>query len=381
MLCEAEIRELFPIVHNKIYLDSGSKCAVPMPVYERLCRFYNECFLEGRQYDAWWDELEQVRQKLARLIGTTGQEIGFFSSTTHAVNVVAQGLGWQTGDNVVVCAQEFPSNLYPWLHLREKGVEVRLLKAKDGHLDPQQYEALMDASTKLVAVSHVQAATGYKSDLTALGQLCKKYNALFFVDATQSCGLFPIDVDAAQIDFLCASAYKWLLGTDGLAFLYGRRQSQRRLEFVYRGWAGRTAPNDYTHHRFDYPDSIRRFELGNHNYSAVCALGTGLDLLDQLGPQQVLGRTTECVAWLKDCIKHSACLKLAYDFDSANTGALVVVQTNSDPEPLFRHLASQHITAALKPNGIRLSPYFYNTKEEVAHAVQVMDAYCRQNGF
>lgn len=379
MWSEAEIRAQFPIVQKKIYLDSGSKCALALPVYNALQDFFEGCFQNGRDYAAWWAQVDTARHGIAGLIGATADEIAFFSSATHAVNVVAQGLPLKAGDNIVVAQDEFPSNLYPWLHLKAKGVEVRLVSAQRGELGPEQYEQWMDKDTKLVAVSHVQASSGYRADLAAFGELCARYGARLFVDATQACGVFPVDVEAENIDFLCASTYKWLLGTDGLAFLYGKKERQAELKFAYRGWAGRVEPNDYTHHRFDYPDSIRRFELGNHNYSAICALNAGISLLRSIGAEAVLERTQMLMRYLKKRLTQSAVLTSAYQFDEEHTGALAVAGCDTPYAAQMHHfLMDAGIITALKPNGIRLSPYFYNTEDEIEQAVEQMEVFAKR---
>ncbi|MEN6316127.1 MAG: aminotransferase class V-fold PLP-dependent enzyme [Clostridiaceae bacterium] len=366
-------RNDFPVTAKLIYLDSGAKSALATPVYDAIRSFYNICFERGRDYNLWWEQVDSARAKVAKILAADPADIAFLSSATHAANVVAQGIEWKPGDNVVAAEDEFPSNLYPWLNLRAKGVDIRLVPSEDGQLPLEAYKKHTDSRTRLIAVSHVQASTGYRCNLQELGNYTHENSIMLFVDATQSCGVLPIDVGRFHIDYLCSSTYKWLLGTDGLAILYARASRADDLSFSYLGWAGRVNPNDYSHHDLIYPKETRRFELGNHNYSAIWALNAGLDYLERIGRDNTSRYTMDLVCELKKQLSEIDGISLISSFDREHSGPLVTITSYAmDNARIYEQLLSKGVAASLKPNGIRLSPYFYNTSQEIGLACEVL---------
>lgn len=361
-----KVREDFPITQKMVYLDNGAKSAQATSVRAALESYLDLWSEKGSDYPYWWTQVDYARKKLADLISANKEEIAFASSCTHAVNIVAEGLDLQPGDNIVVAADEFPSNLYPWLGLREKGVEIRLATSEDGKLPLERYLTHVDEKTRLLAVSHVQYATGYRCNLEEFSVFCKQRNIRFLVDATQSLGIVPINTKKYSIDYLVASTYKWLLGTDGLAVLYIAQNALNSLRFSYTGWSGRTEPNDYTHYRLEYPQEARRFELGNLNYSAITALNAGVDYLDSIGIVDAMRAAKERVFQFKRYLKSQPKVHLCSNFDDENTGPLITFAVQGRPhKEVHTFLLEQGFKCALRSNGIRVSPSFYTTSEEI----------------
>lgn len=373
-----KLRECFPVTQNCIYLDNGAKVPLSKPVLKAIEEMNTVCSMSGRDYGTWWKIADDVRGQFAELIGAKDCEIAFASSSTHAVNIIARGICWKAGENVVVAEEEFPSNLYPWLQLQKQGVEIRFVYADgNGETSWEQYRRLCDENTRLVTVSHVQASNGYRIDLEQLGSFCHENRILFFVDATQSCGAFAIDVEKAHIDFLCASTYKWLMGMDGLAVLYCRKKRLDQVDFSYLGWAGRTDRNDYEHHEMVYPGEARKFELGNLNYTAIIALQAALKFGKETGFLNIQKRTEELTAYLKNGLKKIPQLQLSGDFPAERTGALVTVRCR-DFCKVHRRLQEKKVLTTLRYNGIRFSPYFYNTEEEIDRMLEILEG-CVKN--
>lgn len=361
----------FPALATRTYLDSASKSPLAKPVAARLGKYFALCTERGSDYPGWWRTVDSTRAKTASLLGASPAEIAFASSSTHAINIVAQGLSWRPGDNVVVAEEEFPSNLYPWLALAEKGVDIRIIPPRRDGYPLSAYQEMADAGTRLIALSHVQANTGYRSDLAAMAAYCRDNDILLLADATQSCGAVPIDVKACGVDFLCASTYKWLLGIDGLAILYIDRARLQQLRFSQLGWAGRCQPNDNTHHRMDYPDEARRFELGNPNFTAIHALESGLDYLAGIGVEAIFAKITALGNRLREGLAKIPGVSLAGDHGEAHRSAIVTVGFAGGPEEASRvhsTLARAGVAAALKPQGVRFSFNFFNTAEDIDRA-------------
>ena len=366
------LRQLFPITNHSVYLDHGSLCPLPTPVLEAVTAFHNERARKGRDYMRWWDTADRVRESLGQLIGACSEEIAFTDSTTQAANIIAQGLRFVPGDNVVVSEMEFPSNLYPWLHLRAKGVEVRILKRGDGSLTTEKLDAFIDENTRLVAVSHVQAANGFRCNLNAISELCRSSGALLFVDATQSLGAFQLNVKEITVDFLAVSAYKWLMAPDGIGFLYVSKERLQEIDFTFLGWSGRVDRNNFFEHPMDFPAETRRFELGNLNFSAIHGLDASLKLLSAISVDSITNRVLLLADYFKSKIKQVKQVKLLSDFAPENTSPILAINL-PERKKAFDMLSNKGFVTALRHDSIRVSPYFYNTEDELGAFVNCLE--------
>lgn len=366
----AALRKLFPVTERCVYLDNGSLSPLALPVFDAMNRFLQYRRDIGRDFASWWETADRVRGKLADWIGADASEICFTDSTTRGVNLIARGLQWQKGDNVILCEGEFPSNLYPWLNLQKDGVELRFLPGT--RMTPELLEASADSRTRLVAVSQVQATDGYRCNLSAISRFCREKDIRLLVDGTQSLGAVPLDVRELEgIDFLCAAAYKWLLGPDGLGFVYVRKTRLKDLSFSDLGWSGRTDRNDFTSRELDYPQAARRFELGNLNYSALHGLEAALDLLGSVGVEEIFQRDRKLAARLKELLHSVPGLRLNSPEAPEETGFLINFDVPKR-EKVHRALAEKGFLTGLKANGIRACPNFFNTEEELEHFVQAL---------
>ncbi|MCB1215676.1 MAG: aminotransferase class V-fold PLP-dependent enzyme, partial [Deltaproteobacteria bacterium] len=212
-----EYRYLFPVSKHWTYLNHASVAPISRRVADAIYLVSQESLHQGYTlWESWIENIEKTRQSVAQLIKAQSQEIAFIKNTSHGLSLIAQGLDWQKGDEIIISESEFPSNVYPWMALAEKGVVLKKIPNRAGELAMEELEPLITKKTKLVSLSSVQYATGYRLELEKLGAHLKEKNILFCVDAIQSLGLFPIDVQAANIDFLAADAHKWLLGPEGI---------------------------------------------------------------------------------------------------------------------------------------------------------------------
>lgn len=366
-----EIRKNFPITEHAIYLDNGSRCPLCKPVLDRQQSFQLFCSESGRDYAAWWRLADDLRGKIARLIHAQAKQVGYASSTTAALNLLAQGYEWKPGDNVIIAASEFPSNVYPWLGLKERNVEIRFLQPQNGWITLSQFQELADKNTRIISVSHIQAANGFKMDLEELGVFCEKKGIVFCVDATQSMGAYPIDVVSSHIDFLATSTYKWLMGSDGLAVFYCSDALQSSLRQVFWGWSGRIDRNEFNQYPLSYPQEAKRFELGNPNFSSLVALDAAMDFRDSVTHETIMKKTCEIVSCFKETLQGIKGLQILGNFDSRHQGALLTLAIENAPMT-YHELIKQGFLCALRRDGIRISPYFYNTQEEAETFAKAM---------
>ena len=279
----------FPLQADLIYLNHAAVAPWPRRTADAVAQFAAENAREGAHgYQRWVERENQLREQIARFVNAPSvADIALLKNTSEALSVVAHGLPWKAGDNVVVCGEEFPSNRIVWESLGRYGVNTRKISLVD-RVDPEQ--ALMDAAdsnTRLISVSAVQYARGLRVDLTRLGELCHKRGIALCVDAIQGLGALPHDVQAMRIDFLMADAHKWLLGPEGIAVFYCHERWRDRLTLYQYGWHMVENSGDYERQDWEAAHSGRRFECGSPNMLGIYALSESLSLLEEIGSAEI----------------------------------------------------------------------------------------------
>src|SRR6185436_4107411 len=230
--------EEFPVTRECAYMNHAGNGPLPRRGVERMAALAG---LVSRSGDRRWlernAEMDRVRGLAARLLGARhSHEIAFAENTSSALSLIASGLDWQSGDNIVSAAQEFPSNVYPWMQLAERGVELRQVPERDGRIDPDELLAALDERTRMVALSSVQYASGFRSDLARIGAACRERGILFVVDAIQSLGALAHDVERECVDVCAASCHKWLLAPEGIGLLYVSDRVIEKIRPIRSGW-------------------------------------------------------------------------------------------------------------------------------------------------
>lgn len=367
------VRDQFPIVEREVYLDHASRCPTPLPVMLRQEEFIRFCAEHGRDYASWWKIADNLREKVALLLNADSTEIGFGSSTTEVMNICAQGFDWHPCDNIVTAQTEFPSNVYPWLGVKKKGVEVRFVEPLNHEITLDLIEKCVDSHTRMIALSHIQASNGFRIDLEEIGCYCQKHGIVFCVDATQSLGAFPIDVKSAHIDFLACSTYKWMMGSDGLAIFYCSRELMPKLSQIFLGWSGRTNRNEFYAYPLDYPQQACKFELGNPNFSSIIALDAAMEFHNQLGQKAITDHTIEISEQFRDAISGIPSVRIIGNFDFSHRSAIMTLAVE-DPARIHACLSNQHIATALRRDGIRIAPYFYTNYDDVERFARTLRA-------
>ena len=218
------------------------------------------------------------------MIGAHPEEIALVGNTTAGISLVAEGIDWRPGDNVVTLADEFPSNVYPWFNLASRGVETRRVPTDvSGRLDIDQLAEACDERTRVVTVSWIGFATGYRHDVKRIASIAHEQGALMFLDAIQGLGVFPLDVNEMGIDFLAADGHKWMLGPEGAGIAYIRREHLEKLRPIGVGWHSVMPGQDYTHIELNLRPTAARYEGGSQNNAGMLAFGASLELLTGFG--------------------------------------------------------------------------------------------------
>jgi len=368
----ASCRREFPVAEHYIYLDHAGVAPVSLRVMRAVETFLSESVQAGAfHYPKWAQQIVDIRRSCGELINAESDEIAFVKSTSHGLSIVAEGLDWKAGDNVLIFEKEFPSNIYPWLNLARKGVEVKFIPSCNGRILIDDIERLIDPKTRLIAISSVQFANGFRIDLVKVGEICRKKNVLFCVDAIQSLGLIPMDVKGYHIDFLSADAHKWLLGPEGIGIFYCRGELAEALHPPLIGWKSVQNDFDFDHVDFRLKTNALRFEEGSMNLMGIIGLGAAIGLLLEIGIPAIEKRVLD----LGDLIIRKADKRgyaLLTPKSREERGGNITVSGKFDPVEMRDALREKGIMVNCRGGGIRVSPHFYNTEEEIEKLFSAM---------
>lgn len=367
-------RREFPVTEKYIYLDHAGVAPVSLRVKRAVEAFLSESADGGAfHYHKWAQQIVEIRRSCAKLIGGESDEIAFIKSTSHGLSIVAEGLDWRSGDTVLIYEKEFPSNIYPWMNLERRGVEVKFIPARAGRIVFEDIERLIDSRTRLIAVSSVQFSNGFRIDLRKLGELCRAKNVLFCVDAIQSLGIIPMNVTEYHVDFLSADAHKWLLGPEGIGMFYCRRGLAERLHLPIVGWKSVQNEFDFDQRAFRLKNNALRFEEGSMNLMGIIGLGAAIELLFEIGVAAIEERVLD----LGDLIIQEAAsgsYGLLSPKSRKERGGNVTISGPFDPADMRDKLRAQGIMVNVRGGGIRVSPHFYNTEGEIERFFKAMHA-------
>ena len=370
-------REQMPVAQNWSYFDHAAVAPIPKVAFEQINKWAIEAVEEGDAVWPSWNRLhENCRKSAANLINSEVSEIALVPNTTFGINLVADGLDWNEGDNVVLPENEFPSNLYPWMSLQARGVEVRQVPL-DGHkVCVNRLADAIDARTRVVSVSWVGYASGYRVDAKEVSEMVHEKGSLFFLDAIQGLGVFPLDVKDANIDFLAADGHKWLLGPEGAGIFYLKYEHLDRLRPMNIGWNSVAQGNDYTNVKLDVRKAASRYEGGTQNMAGFIGLGASLDLLQQFGlspTDTTLGRhvvevTDRMVQALSDAgvIVHS---ERAPDISS---GIVLFEVPGKEPAEIRKALLENKVITSCRGGHVRAAAHCYNNDSDIDRMVETI---------
>ncbi len=367
----------FPLDDAITYLNHAAVSPWPQRTATAVKQFADENMTVGsKHYPRWVATETALRQQLQNLINaSSSNEIALLKNTSEALSVVAYGLLWKAGDNVVITDQEFPSNRVVWESLKKYGVETHIANISDSESPEQAIIDMMNSDTRLLSVSAVQYGTGFKLDLPLLGTACHDRGLLFCIDAIQAIGATCFDVQAYQADFVMADAHKWMLGPEGIAVFYCRQAVMDQLDLKQYGWHMLEDSSNYTRLDWEIASSAKRFECGSPNMTGIHALQASLTLIEEVGmrniEQQVLENTRFILDFLGDRPHHYQLI--TPDADNRHAGIVTFRPLQETPESLFEQLQSNNIACALRGGGVRLSPHFYTPRKRLFSALERLD--------
>jgi len=359
------IRSQFPITRKYAYFDHAAVGPLPSRSVDAAKRVMEEKCEGVLHWGSWEETAEDTRSSIAALVGARVEEIALVHSTSDGIAIVANGLSYGKGDNIVTCDMEFMSNLFPWQSLTKRyRLELRMVRNRDGRLSMDDFRRLINRETKLVAVSHVQYANGFRIDLEELSEIAHENGALLLTDAVQSVGQMPVDVPRLGVDFLAASGYKWLLSPISTGFLYVKLERFNDLWPTIVGYRSDENNHQFGYREFQPAQCARRYEDGQLNFPGFAGMKESITILRDIGLQVVWDRIRLLVNRLVDGLQNNKNARVTSSLED-NTRSGIVNIACRDPEAVAEQLLKSGIVVSVRDYGVRVSPHFYNTEDEV----------------
>ena len=370
-----ELRALFPITERAIYFNHAAVSPPPITTIQAVEAQLKDVHENGStNFRDWLAVKEQARQLLANLLGARPEQVAFMRNTSDALSTVANGLNWRPGDNIVTFSREFPSNIYPWLRVRDAfGVEVRMCEERDGRIDFAELSSLIDHNTRIVAISHVQYASGFRMNLERLGRIARQHDALFVVDVIQALGVVPTDVEAEFIDVAAGAGHKWLLSPEGVGYLYLSDRARERIQPTLVGWVSVPNPDDYFNFEQGWNRGALAWETGTGPSALIYGFKASLELLTRFGVQNIANYLEELTDDL--CGRLAAKRYEVVSSRSPGEKSQIVCIRNLDgltAMALYHQLHTKKIITAPRGGRLRIAPHFYNTPAEVEAFVEAL---------
>jgi len=366
-------RSYFPHLKNGIiYFNHASTAPINILMKARIEEFVYERSEEAREnYWAFKDVADETKNIIGEMINCEGDRIAFLDNTTNGIIWLASGIDWKPGDRIILNDVEFPANVYPFLQLREKGVEVDFIKSQNGIVAAEEIIATIKPETKLISVSFVQFLSGYRIDLEKIGKVCKEKGIIFSVDSIQGLGAIRLDVEKCNIDYLTNGTQKWMLGLQGLAFIYVRKELQEKMKSAPIGWLAVKDAWKLLDFDLTTKETAERFQPGTLNNLGIYAFNSSIKIFKEFGfdeiEKQVLSNSKYFIDELAKIGYNSPLLSINEKHLSG-----IVSFTTEKGQNILDYLNQKKIVCSLREGYIRFAPHFYNTKNDIDNVVNAL---------
>ena len=371
------MKPYFKLDKNIVHLNHAAVAPWPLVTRDAVIAFATENAAIGSQnYDLWMQTEQQLKQKLKHLINARStDEIAILKNTSEGLSLIAQGLAFNPADNIVIPAEEFPSNKVVWQALQTQGIELRQVPVQDIDEPEQALINAMDENTRLLSCSSVQYARGLRLDLDLIGQTCRQNETLFCVDAIQSLGAISFDAQACHADFVVADGHKWMCGPEGTALFYCRQQVQDLLQLRQYGWHMLKDAFDFSHQHttLQIADNAQRFESGSPNMMGIAALNASLGLLLDVGIEEIQNKLIENADHLIAQLTSDSDITILSPTQKGRYAGIITFQKQHvDNVKLYQHLQDNDVICAFRGDGIRFSPHFYTEAQLIDKAITIV---------
>jgi selenocysteine lyase/cysteine desulfurase len=369
-------RSHFGINDNIVYFNHASHGPLPLGARKAYDDFLDSWQKTEHDHDVEsFRIIKELRGKLAGMIGAPAERIGLSPNTTYGFSIITGGFPWRKGDNVVLSHGEFPASVYPWVSLKRIGVELKFARADNGFIDEDALISLVDHNTRVISISWVQFNNGFRTDLQKLGEFCRSRDILMCVDGIQGMGVIPIDIPRIHIDLFTSGCAKWMCGPCGTGFFYLSEKAEKLLDPVNIGWLSVDWNDDFTDLlRYDLPERTgpSKYESGTYAYQDVRALNASVDMHLSFDRQAVWEHIRTLTGMLMDKIDSDKRFELISRREENRRSGIVTFGA-SDSKSIYDYLRRKRYIIGFREGGIRVSPHFYNTFEEIESFIAALD--------
>ncbi len=364
---EALRRREFPVAERWAYFDHAAVAPLPRRSGRALREWVDDQERNGVvHWPAWGEKVEKARADVARLINADVDEIAFIANTTQGIGLIAEGYPWSPGDSVVTAAEEYPSNLFPWMNLADRGVTLRTVPTRpDGRIWVEDLARAIDVTTRVLTISHVEFASGFRNDLDALADLCRSRGIALFVDAIQGLGPLTIDVRRTPIDFLAADGHKWLLGPEGAGLLFIRRDWIERLRPIGVGWKSVVSSYNAATVDFTLKPNAQRWEGGTFAMAPLQAFAKSVELFLEIGPEVVSRRILDRAEAVREVARSAGWSVHGSARPGDLAGIVALDRPGVDPDAFARDARERGIALACRRGHVRVSPHIYTNDDDL----------------
>jgi selenocysteine lyase/cysteine desulfurase len=366
-----------PITSRWAYFDHAAVAPLSGPAAAAIGQFASQAAAFGDTvWPEWASRVGRLRGLTADLLGCDAAEICMTANTTAGINLVAEGWPWRSGDNVVLPEGEFPSNLFPWQNQKDRGVEIRLVPRRGGEVHVDDLIRHVDSSTRIISVSWVGYASGFRIDIDSLVRQAHQRGVLVFLDAIQGLGVYPLDLSKTPVDFLSADGHKWLLGPEGAGVAMIRREHIDRLRCTSVGWSSVKNSHNYARPSMELRDDAARFEGGSANMVGVAALAANLELILKVrqhhGDGAIAQRIIALVEELDDGLRSVGATTRLPASREHRSGILTFEVPGVQPSEFRKRALEQDVVVSCREGGVRASVHAYNDADDLARLVDVV---------
>jgi cysteine desulfurase/selenocysteine lyase len=363
-----QLRSLFSHTGSLVYLNHAAVSPPPVKTIEAVAAQMRDVAEYGSlNYRKWVSVKESARRMAALMLGARPEQLAFTRNTSDGLSTIANGLSWRAGENVVTFRREFPSNVYPWLRLREAfGVEVRFCEERGGRVDVDEMISLIDNKTRVVAVSQVQYGSGYRADLERLGRAARARDALFVVDVIQAMGALPVNVEAQLIDAAAGAGHKWLLTPEGVGLLYLSDRARERIQPTLVGWTSVPRPEERDDFEQGWARGALAWETGTAPTALIHGLEASLSLLLETGIERIASHLLELTDYLCERLEGRG-YEVVSSRLPAEKSQIVCLRHRGEwtAIALYGRLKKQNIVTAPRGDRLRVAPHLYNMAEDI----------------
>lgn len=369
----SKARSFFPHTNTGlIYFNHAATSPLPSTVTEKISEYIQERSLNNIDNFARVSGfVESTKADLGQMLNCAAERIAYQDNTTNGINILASGIKWKKGDRILLNDIEFPANVYPFLNLRDEGVEIDMAKSHNGIVSAEDIISKIKPGTRLVAISFVQFLTGYRVDLEKIGNYCSENGIIFSVDAIQGLGAIRLDVKKCKIDFLSAGTQKWLMGLQGLAFIFLTEKLQNELDMKYVGWLSVEDAWNMLKYNLTPLKTAERFQNGTISHIGVFAFRGAMDLFLEFGWEEIELQVLNNAKYLSNSLQEIGFKPLLSGCSDENLSGIVTFPHDRAGE-IFKYLSEKNINCSVREGMLRLSPHFYNSNGEIDRVTEAL---------